>query len=302
MQPINIIDYIDSLKEELVLGGHLTALGSPSIVLAVSLLLGKAPGWPILFMTYLLTLTVYGYNYYKELDNDIKTNPERASHQVKGVKYRRYVLIAIVLLLCVMIMTAVALPTAAFLILLILMGLVYSLGLKGLTKRMPALKTVYTASEWAAAGAFIPVFNFSTVIEPAVIPMLAFIFCRSMANVIFFDIKDIDGDREQGLKTIPVMLGKQNTLKLLTLVNLLSFIPILAAVLFGYLTAAGLALLPLAAYSQYYHKKAASADAAGVRKISYVLAEMEFPLWPMLITLGILVNNMGIDRILLLKA
>ena len=38
---------------------------------------------------------------------------------------------------------------------------------------------------------------------------------RVLNNVMFFDLKDMENDRSEGLKTLPVMLGKKGALNFL---------------------------------------------------------------------------------------
>ena len=56
--------------------------------------------------------------------------------------------------------------------------------------------------------------------------MFLFIFLRGIINVTFFDIKDIESDGARGLKTLPVMLGRERTLKFLHWLNIFAFIPL----------------------------------------------------------------------------
>ncbi|HEX2202249.1 MAG TPA: UbiA family prenyltransferase, partial [Longimicrobium sp.] len=49
----------------------------------------------------------------------------------------------------------------------------------------------------------------------------AFLFARWWINTVFFDLRDEAGDRENGVRTIPVVLGRAPTLRLLHATNAL---------------------------------------------------------------------------------
>jgi len=104
--------------------------------------------------------------------------------------------------------------------------------------------------------------------------------------VTFFDIKDIESDGARGLKTLPVLLGREKTYKFLNALNIFSFIPLVAGVYLGIIPVFGLSLLGFYFYDLYYLRKAKFADGQSLRKISYTLADAEFILWPLVLLLG----------------
>lgn len=72
------LDIINTLKDEIVYGGYLAALGSPCLIISTCLILNINIDIPILLISYLLPLIIYSYDYYKDIDKDIKNNSERA--------------------------------------------------------------------------------------------------------------------------------------------------------------------------------------------------------------------------------
>jgi 4-hydroxybenzoate polyprenyltransferase len=109
---------------------------------------------------------------------------------------------------------------------------------------------------------------------------------KSLLNVIFFDIKDIESDGKKGLKTIPIKFGKEKTLELLQILNVISFIPLVIGVAVRALPVFTLALLSLYFYTFYYLKKAEELERKDIRFVSYALCEAEIILWPLLILAG----------------
>lgn len=173
-----------------------------------------------------------------------------------------------------------------FVLILVSCGIFYTVLFKDLTKKIPGFKGVYIAAVWALAGAFFFNFHYSMDWGIFSILMFIFIFLRGIINVTFFDIKDVEGDREQGLKTVPVILGKETTFKLLHVLNIVSFIPLFIGVYFKIIPAFALSLLVFYFYDHYYLKKAGVASGKSLRMISYTLADAEFIFWPIVLIIA----------------
>lgn len=274
------------LRYEFIYGGHLVSLGAPAYVLSVSLLMGIEPLKQLLLIAYLMPLVVYNYNYFGEMDSDESTNPERV-YYVRS-KTALYPLIIIIY----MAVLAIALCIYAnwglieFVSILVIGGLLFTVILKDFTKKIPCFKNVYTALIWSFGGTFFPVFYLSLHVDWFFILVFLFMYSRSIANVIFFDLKDMEGDLAKGLKTLPALVGKKRTIQFLYALNFLGFIPLLAGIFIGAIPLFGLALFPLMAYSIYYLKRAEKAGDRELRAVSYTLADAEFLMWPVLLIMG----------------
>jgi 4-hydroxybenzoate polyprenyltransferase len=274
------------LENEFIYGGYLTSLGCPAFVLSVSLLLNTSIDWPVLAIAYLTPLIVYSYNYYGELEKDLETNPERAGYLRKKVSVYPFILGIYILLLGVLLIKFSNPIMIIFVLILVLCGILYTILFKDLTKEIPGFKGVYIAAVWALAGAFF--FNFHYMLSWGLfsVLMFLFIFLRGIINVTFFDIKDISSDMARGLKTLPVMLGRERTMLFLHALNVLAFIPLVLGVYIGKIPLFGLSLFVFYFYDLYYLKKANVASKKGLRMISYTLADAEFILWPLILIIG----------------
>ena len=93
--------HIAAFQNELVYGGHLTALGAPVKVLTVSILLNVPVNIPLLFIAYLAPLIVYSVDYYQSLDKDMATNRERTMYLAGKAGIFPYVIAFYVALLLV---------------------------------------------------------------------------------------------------------------------------------------------------------------------------------------------------------
>ncbi len=283
--------YIAILQNEFIYGGYLTSLGSPILVLCAAMLLNTwqglaMPGMAaILGIAYLIPLVVYSFNFYMEQEKDHVTNPERARLAArKAVAYPLMIVLYGLLMGAALLYTNLSL--AVFTAALVLSGILYTPVFKSMTRRIPGFKSVYTSLIWACDGAFLLPFYDPAYLRPAIIFIFLFMFVKSLINTAFFDLKDVEADKAEGLKTIPAVLGKDKALRLLRALNLIAFIPLLAGVFTGALPAFALALLALFAYTRTYLKKAERSGGTELRHMSYTLAEAEIILWPLLLAAG----------------
>jgi 4-hydroxybenzoate polyprenyltransferase len=278
--------YIELLKNEFVYGGYLTSLGCPAFVLCVSILLNTAIDWTVLLIAYLTPLIIYSYNYYGELEHDVATNPERAVHLRKKASLYPYIIGSYLALLALLLYLYASYVMIIFVLILVFCGIFYTVLLKDITKVIPGFKGVYIAFIWALAGTFFFNIHYAISFNLFHILIFLFIFLKGMINVTFFDIKDIEGDRERGLKTIPVMWGKERTLNYLHLLNVFAFIPLLAGIFLNVIPVYALSLTVFFFYDLYYLKKADTANGKNLRMISYMMADAEFILWPVMLMIA----------------
>jgi 4-hydroxybenzoate polyprenyltransferase len=275
--------YFPSFIDELIYGGYLTALIAPALILATSLITNTRVDIPLLAISYLLPLIVYSYDYHRDLDKDITTNSGRTSHLHKKARYYPVILLIYGSILFALLWQFANYRLITFIGLIVLGGLFYSTVLKNVTRKIPLFKNIYTALTWSLGGAFFIPLYYSMSIDLSFLIIFIFITLRAIIDTIFFDLKDYKVDVEEGLKTLPVMLGKGNTIKILHLLNIIAFIPLIAGVYLKILPLYSLSLIAFYFYSFYYLIKAKKASNSGSwGNLSY-LADFEFVLWPILL-------------------
>ncbi len=201
--------YIAALKNEFVYGGHLTALGAPVKVLTVSILLNVPVSIPLLFIAYLAPLIVYSVDHYQSLEKDMATNLERTMYLTEKVGILPYLIAFYVALLVISLALFANLGLILLTAMLGLYGIMYSTVFKGLTKQIPGFKNIFTSGIWAIGVTFGLPLYYSLPLSPFYVFAFLFIFLRSLGNVVFFDLKDVGSDAAEGLKTVPVLLGKR---------------------------------------------------------------------------------------------
>ncbi|MCD1293565.1 prenyltransferase [Methanocella sp. CWC-04] len=282
------------LSNEFIYGGHLVSLHAPSHVLTIAILLSMGVEFSILLIAYIIPLIVYAYNYYGELEKDILTNPERAAYLDKKIRSFPYVLGFYIVSLFALMLIFANMYLIYFILALIIGGVLFTVFFKDLTKIVPCFKNIYTSFTWAIAGAFFLLINYSLEFRPFFVLLFLFIFMRSILNVFFFDLKDLEGDRQRGLLTIPVMVGKEKTLKFLHALNLFSFSPIIIGIFIGEIPALASFLLLTGIYAFYYLKRAETTEERELRQISYMIVDSEFIFWPVLLLIGKILLNVSV--------
>ncbi|NJE06164.1 prenyltransferase [Thermococcus sp. M36] len=205
-------------------------LVSTSLFLAVSgvfklylafLLYGTRPQWNLLAATFFLIFSVYGLNKLTDLDEDEINNPERTGYikRVSGV-FRHAVLVSFAVAVILGVLTS---PWAAPVIIFpIFSGVLYSVSLipgYPRLKDITGIKNVIIALTWANGTAFLPYLAAGAPELQRALMIYYFFFMKSMINTILFDVRDIEGDRANGIKTIPVKLGLRRSRNILIALN-----------------------------------------------------------------------------------
>lgn len=172
-----------------------------------TVLLADLPVDPVpFFIVFAVTLFVYSFNRITDMSEDEKNVPRRARFT------RRYgkVLLAVGVLLY---LTAFALafvldlPGAPFLVLPVVVGAVYSLGR---AKRVLLFKNLIVGVAWGLIPLGVGVY-YGVLLTPEILFLSAFFFVSLTVAAALFDIKDIEGDRREGIRTVPNVFGPRAT-------------------------------------------------------------------------------------------
>jgi 4-hydroxybenzoate polyprenyltransferase len=139
---------------------------------------------------------------------------------------------------------------------------------------------------WAYAASFFLIAYNSLGFQIIYVYIFVLIFSKIFINVVFFDIKDLKTDKIEGLKTIPLFIGKVNTLKLLNIINIISLVFIILAIYIGIFPTYMISFTVFFLFTFYYLNKSKNADDKKLLKYSYFLADAEFILWPVVLFLS----------------
>jgi len=274
------------ILNEFIYGGHLQSLGAASIVFISSILFGVRMTWDILFVAYLLFYIPYLYNRFKEINIDRLTNLQRTQHVSKYVKFIPIILYFVIFILVVSLVYFSNLGALIFGLLLLIFGILYTLIFKKLTQKVPLLKNFYV-SIFFTLLIFLPIIYYSyplkTVLIVSGLVLGLFIFLKTFLSQIFLDIKDIESDKKDGLRTFPIIIGKEKTLIILSIFNFLITVtvPIIFSLylnIFPKLILMFIFTIPFDFYCYSLAKKE--------KYFGYILQSGEFLLWLFLILIG----------------
>jgi len=271
---------------EFIYGGHLQSLGAASIVFASALLLKLKITWDVLFVTYLLFYALYLYNRLKEIKIDYLTNLKRTQHFRRYIRFIPIIFYSVVFILIISLIYFSNFYALIFGLFLLVFGIFYTVIFKKLTQKVPLLKNFYV-SMFFALLVFLPIVYYSyslkTVLIVSGLVLGLFIFLKTFLSQIFLDIKDIESDRKRGLRTLPIIVGKEKTFKILYAFNFLIIviIPVVFSLYFNIFPKIILMLIFTIPFSFCCHYLARKGKYFG-----YILQGGEFLLWSPLILIG----------------
>ncbi len=278
------------LGREFVHGGHLLALGTASIAALSALLMSFTPTLALLVMAYLFSYGAYTINRSADIDQDMLSHPERTRHLQNRKKYLPYVAgscFAIGYFLAIL----TNIPFFFALLAPLALAVVYSVGSKKLVRIMGVkrlkekllVKNVVISFGWSLIPVLVGFYyeQFSLMI----LVLAPFVFLRLMEATIFFDARDTEGDKANGIRTIPTVYGFMRSFTIMDGVDLISGIYLLALVDLGVLPFYASVMLVLPIYSVIYRILALRHPS----KMSFlcdVVCDGEYLLWGVVLVLG----------------
>lgn len=285
------IKILKKVWDEFIYGGHSSSLEAPATLYIIAVLLNLKIDFALLFIGYLIAQIVYLFDYIfdyiNEANGDITTNLVRNCYLKDNVKMRKILLLIYVLLLLIFLIFFTNFVILMITFLILMFGLLYGTLFKKYTRKIIAFKNLFVSFFWSFSPLILIFFNYQlefTFLYPCLF-IFWFIFLRLLLNTIYFDIKDIFSDSEQGLKTLPVVLGKEKTLFFLHILNVVSFLPLIFGVWINVLPLLCLWLVLFYFYSAFYLIKSNSTK-ANIHFLSYILADGEYILWSLVIFLA----------------
>ena len=175
---------------------------------------------------FFVTFSIYNLNRHAENELDIINHPGRVAFIRR---YSKYLFPVALVSYLITILLSLIKSIEIFLLLLfpLVVVILYTanwvpnslnLGFRRF-KDIFIFKDVIVAFTWATTITFVGALYQSFAINNLILLFWSFLFLRFLVNVIVFDLRDIEGDSRQKVKTIPVVLGKKKTRKLLYLLN-----------------------------------------------------------------------------------
>lgn len=186
------------------------------------ILLGDAPELITCFIVFLISFSVYSLDKITDIDKDVVNVPQRRSfiHGRRGLVLSSSIAAYGLALLLTLLTTPKALPIVLVPIIAnAFYGMKLLPGVPRL-KEIPMMKNVVVALTWALITTMMPVLATGDPAGFEVVIVGYFMFVKTFVDTILYDVRDVEGDRLNGIRTVPVILGVRKTRALLLAVNI----------------------------------------------------------------------------------
>lgn len=182
------------------------SIAATGVALSTTLLAGRSPEFPPLFIVFAATLFVYSLNRLTDIEEDVRNVPGRAAFTDR---YGRLFFAGGALLYLGAVTGAflLGLSGAPFLVLPIVVAALYSL-LR--VKQLLLVKNLIVGVSWGIIPLGVGVY-YGIVRTPEILVSSGFFTVTLTVAAAVFDIKDIEGDRREGIRTVPIVFGPRMT-------------------------------------------------------------------------------------------
>jgi len=233
----------ESLLLALVHSNLFISLGATSVALS-AMVLGNHPVDPVaLFVVFAVTLFVYSFNRLADLPEDRQNVPDRAAFTERFG--RPLLLLAGLLYLgATAVVVAIGIPGAPAMALPLVVTVLYSVA--G-AKQVLLVKNLLVGAAWAAIVLGVGVY-YNALWTAETLFFAGFIGAMLTIAAVVFDVKDIEGDRAEGVRTVPVVYGPERTRQVAAVATVGVAISTVALVLAGVVGNRYLLVLVLDAY------------------------------------------------------
>jgi len=217
------------------LDNFISLLVSSSLLIAINaflktyfsfLLFDASPNLNLFLAAFFVTFAVYNLNKLTDKEEDSLNAPERAFF-IRGREKILIIVSMISYLFAIILGTLENFIAVLVLLFPLCAGICYSVKISPNIPRLKDLflvKSFIVALCWTFGVTFLPIIHLNKGSGIIVFLIFYFFFAKSFINTVLFDIRDIKGDKKNNIKTLPVVIGKEKTKRLLLIINS-SFIP-----------------------------------------------------------------------------
>jgi 4-hydroxybenzoate polyprenyltransferase len=276
--------YLNSFFNEFIYGGHLIAIGLCGVAILPAILLDIDVKPEFLLAIYLLSLGPCLFGRYVDLKKDALTNPERSVHIAKKVKILPY-LIA----LCAIVSVWILFASGDYWVMslgvgMIAMSFLYDLSLKNLTRKIIGFKNIYVGVLFTLLPVMMMAYH-NAELSLAFWLVAMHVFVLTVIGSSYSDIKDIESDKKDGLKTFAIYFGHKNFIIFLVMILPFSVLPIIYGVYTGVLPTYSLMAFFTMGYVLYLFKQSFNKNLS--KDYLYaVLCDAQLFLWFFFIFIG----------------
>ncbi len=211
------------------------------------ILMGALPNILVCSLVFLISFCIYTLDKIADMEKDIASMPKRYS--LLHSRRRPALFLAAASYILALLLTYLCCPRALVVILIpFIANAFYAVKIHSRIPRLkdiPLVKNLVVSVSWALVTALLPAMFLKGTSGATVIAVIYFLLAKTLVDNVLYDIRDIKGDSENGVRTMAVMLGRQKTTAVLlgansTLLPLIAIAAIaakpvaLALVLYGF--------------------------------------------------------------------
>lgn len=216
------------INKEFLYAGHILSLGAAAVAYMSCLLFNLPVSLSAIISIYFFVQPIYWIDRQAGLMHDTEDNKERSLY----LQQLSHWFIPFMCVVYISSFAIITLGTGKYIsfglgIFLFVAGAMYHSWFKQVTKYIPAFKDYFVGIFFVFFAIYIYVYTKTPIMNISPFIFFLYIFLRTILIQVFFDLKDIESDKKQGLKTYPVLLGKKKVLHSLMIINALSFFPIM---------------------------------------------------------------------------
>ncbi|MFZ2991959.1 MAG: UbiA family prenyltransferase [Candidatus Saccharimonadales bacterium] len=249
-----------------------------------AILLNIAISIEFLLVIYLLALGPCLFGRYVNLKNDALTNPDRSSYLNKRAKSMPLMISFCVVTVIAILVYNNKLDTLIFGVGIIIMSFFYDLFLKGLTKKVVGFKNIFVGFLFSSLVVML-VMYYGKSFGISFYLVYIFLFLMTAMGAAFSDIKDINGDKKEGLKTLAIVLGQKKLIKILIFIILIALVPLAVGVYYNQLPTYALMLVLVLPYNIFLFKESLNKN-TNTDFLYAVLFDSQLILWLVLVLIG----------------
>ena len=201
----------------------------------------------VVLISFLATFSVYNMNRATDRSEDSVNRPDAATRNPMLTLAMSFSSLILCLALC----AAVGAESIRVLGVSFLASIAYSVRVRPSVPRLKdvlGVKSIVVAFSWGFTGAFLPGAVYPVCLTEKLL-VFSYVFIQLFVNTVLCDVRDVEGDRAVGIKTLPIALGLHRVRFLLLLVTSL-LLPWLAyCKIYGFFTGYMGALVLGVAYS-----------------------------------------------------
>lgn len=205
---------ISFLRREFLYNGHLQSLGAAGVFYFCARLLYDANLSILLIISiYLLFEMIFIFDRYYDLDWDAPTNNERAKHLYLYKNKIPYIFLIIFGIYILLFYNLATLPLFGISLIVLILGVLYPIFFKKLTKFIPLFKNIYVSAVYAVLPVFAMIqMGYISPFKVLSVHLPIVIFVESLVAQIILDTKDTSVDKKAHLKTLPALFGNEVSL------------------------------------------------------------------------------------------